>query len=109
MVEATDHAEPRATVLVGDPGIPAMTRARYKVRPSALRLWEEFAEIPHLLTDVVDAIESLPVGQREVTRQMRPPGVIYEVSGVAFGRRFKVRGVQDVDGKWMEVWSVAPL
>jgi len=109
MVETTDHAGPRATVLSADPGNPAMARARYKVRPLALRLWEEFADFPHLLTDVVDAIEALPPEQVEVTKQMRPPGVIHEVSGVAFGRRFKVRGVQDADRQWIEVWSVTPL
>ncbi len=86
-----------------------MARPSYLVRPSAWRLWDEFPEVEHPLTDIVDGFERVPESELEVTGEFRPPAVIHEVVGEVFGRRFLVRGIRRPDGKWVEVWSVRPL
>ena len=83
-----------------------MTRPRYLIRPGAWDYWEKLDGVPHLLTEIVDALEALPPDQLEVSRSVRPPGVIHVVTGVAFGQRFAVTGVRDGDGRWVEVWMV---
>ena len=83
-----------------------MTRPRYVIRRLAWAHWERLKDVPLLLTEVVDAMEALPPGELEVRREIRPPGVIHEVTGVVFGRRFRVIGVRDGEGRWLEVWRV---
>jgi hypothetical protein len=84
----------------------ARRERHYRVWPRAYREWEALVQVPHLLTDVVDAIESLPESELVVTRYFRSPAVVHSVEGPAFGLRFEIRGIRSMDGKWVEVMKV---
>ncbi len=76
--------------------------------PSAFRAWEDYA-VPHLLSEVVEALLALPAGQRSESRITHTPVVMVQAIGTAFGCRFRMVGIQWTDGKWLEVLHVIPL
>lgn len=95
-----------------DPGIAwflAEAAPRYRIRPEAWRAWDRHPRISHLLTEVVDAIEVLPEKDLQVVRIHRPPAVVHVVTATVFGLRFRVHGIRDGRGLWVEVWRVIPL
>jgi hypothetical protein len=85
------------------------SRPPFRDLPKAHFLWGRYAEVPHPLTEVVQAMQALPPTALDVRRLVRAPIVVHEVRAVVFGRRFLVRGIRDPEGRWVEVWAVAPL
>ena len=86
-------------------GQPLDRPPRPQISPYAWRRWEDF-DHPFLLGDVVDAMLALPPDSREERHLLRPPGVHSLLIGTVFGRRFLLTGVQDGEGRWIEILHV---
>lgn len=79
-----------------------------RISPAVYHGWEQL-DVPHLVTDVLDAVFALPDEKRIEHPQMRPPLVFYFMKPVVLGRKWIIYGQLNADGEWRRIFQVSPL
>lgn len=83
--------------------------ASYRIHPGAHRLWEDCADVPHRLEEVVEELLRLPADQ---VQEGEIPMVAVKrrtLTGTVCGRRFMLIGERNRAKEWTTIFEVQPL